>query len=201
MRATRATGSSSTSAATTAMWTTWWAAPPPRAPTATSRAILVELACRRQVPVLLGGAPTTLAPATWWATDEAARQHAGYHEAREMPVNPRILVQTNSNFMQTRGNLATAIKVMRAADTLRVLRDQVLAHGPVRRHHPAGVHPLGGQRRRVLGRAVLAEPVWRRQRPEAAQGTPCLLEAPGEADVRGPRGEARLPRDHRAHGV
>ncbi len=40
-----------------------------------------------------------------------------YHEAREMPVNPRILVQTNSNFMQTRGNLATAIKVMRAADT------------------------------------------------------------------------------------
>ena len=40
-----------------------------------------------------------------------------YHEAREMPVNPRMLVQTNSNFMQTRGNLATAIKVMRAADT------------------------------------------------------------------------------------
>lgn len=40
-----------------------------------------------------------------------------YHEAREMPVNPRILVQTNSNFMQTRGNLSTAIKVMRAADT------------------------------------------------------------------------------------
>ena len=37
-----------------------------------------------------------------------------YHEAREMPVNPRMLVQTNSNFMQTRGNLATAIKVMRA---------------------------------------------------------------------------------------
>ena len=103
-----------------------------------------------------------------------------YHEAREMPVNPRMLVQTNSNFMQTRGNLA---------------------HGPVRRHHPAGVHPLGGQRRRVLGRAVLAEPVWRRQRPEAAQGRPACLEAPGEADVRGPRGEARLPRDHRAHGV
>lgn len=40
-----------------------------------------------------------------------------YHEAREMPVNPRLLVQTNSNFMQTRGNLSTAIKVMRAADT------------------------------------------------------------------------------------
>ncbi len=40
-----------------------------------------------------------------------------YHEAREMPVNPRLLVQTNSNFMQTRGNLPTAIKVMRAADT------------------------------------------------------------------------------------
>lgn len=84
---------------------------------------------------------------------------------------------------------------------LRVLRDQVLAHGPVRRHYPAGVHPLGGQRRRELGRAVLAEPLRRRQRPEAAQGCPARLETPGEADVRGPRGEARLPRDHRAHGV
>lgn len=41
-----------------------------------------------------------------------------YHEAREMPVNPRILISTNSNFMQTRGNLPTAIKVMRAADTV-----------------------------------------------------------------------------------
>ena len=40
-----------------------------------------------------------------------------YHEAREMPVNPRLLFQTNSNFMQTRGNLSTAIEVMRAADT------------------------------------------------------------------------------------
>ena len=35
-----------------------------------------------------------------------------------MPVNPRILISTNSNFMQTRGNLPTAIKVMRAADTV-----------------------------------------------------------------------------------
>ena len=41
-----------------------------------------------------------------------------YHEAREMPVNSRMLVSTNSNFMQTRGNLPTAIKVMRAADTV-----------------------------------------------------------------------------------
>lgn len=39
-----------------------------------------------------------------------------YHEAREMPVNPRIMFATNSNFMQTRGNLSTAIKVMRQAD-------------------------------------------------------------------------------------
>ena len=40
-----------------------------------------------------------------------------YHEAREMPVNPRLLFATCSNFMQTRGNLSTAIKVMRQADT------------------------------------------------------------------------------------
>ncbi|NTU88579.1 MAG: molybdopterin-dependent oxidoreductase [Actinobacteria bacterium] len=40
-----------------------------------------------------------------------------YHEAREMPVNPRLMFATNSNFMQTRGNLSTAIEVMRAADT------------------------------------------------------------------------------------
>ena len=39
-----------------------------------------------------------------------------YHEAREMPVNPRIMFATNSNFMQTRGNLPTAIKIMRQAD-------------------------------------------------------------------------------------
>ena len=39
-----------------------------------------------------------------------------YHAAKEMPVNPRILFATCSNFMQTRGNLSTAIKVMRAAD-------------------------------------------------------------------------------------
>ncbi len=39
-----------------------------------------------------------------------------YHAAKEMPVNPRILFATNSNFMQTRGNLPTAIKVMRQAD-------------------------------------------------------------------------------------
>ena len=124
-----------------------------------------------------------------------------YHEAREMPVNPRLLVQTNSNFMQTRGNLVHGHQGDARRRHLRVLRDQVLAHGSVRRHHPAGVHPLGGQRRRELGRAVLAEPLRRRQRPEAAQGRPARLEAPGEADVRGPRGEARLPRDHRAHGV
>lgn len=96
--------------------------------------------------------------------------------------------------MQTRGNLPTAIKVMRARRHLRVLRDQVLAHGPVRRHYPAGVHPLGGQRRRELGRAVLAEPLRRRQRPEAAQGRPARLETPGEADVRGPR-EKRVFRE------
>ncbi len=40
-----------------------------------------------------------------------------YHEAREMPVNPRLMFATCSNFMQTRGNLNTAIKVMRQADT------------------------------------------------------------------------------------
>ncbi len=40
-----------------------------------------------------------------------------YHAARTMPVNPRLMIATNSNFMQTRGNLSTAIKVMRAADT------------------------------------------------------------------------------------
>ena len=40
-----------------------------------------------------------------------------YHAAREMPVNPRLMFATCSNFMQTRGNLPTAIKVMRAADT------------------------------------------------------------------------------------
>ena len=34
-----------------------------------------------------------------------------------MPVNPRLLFQTQSNFMQTRGNLSTAIEVMRGADT------------------------------------------------------------------------------------
>ena len=40
-----------------------------------------------------------------------------YHEAREMPVNPRLMFATCSNFMQTRGDLSTAIGVMRAADT------------------------------------------------------------------------------------
>ena len=40
-----------------------------------------------------------------------------YNKAMEMPVNPRMLVATCSNFMQTRGNLNTAIEVMRAADT------------------------------------------------------------------------------------
>ena len=40
-----------------------------------------------------------------------------YHEARRMPVNPRLLFQTCSNFMQTRGDLPTAIRVMRQADT------------------------------------------------------------------------------------
>ncbi|WP_172136159.1 molybdopterin-dependent oxidoreductase [Adlercreutzia sp. ZJ473] len=40
-----------------------------------------------------------------------------YHEAQEMEVNPRLLIATNSNFMQTRGDLNTAIKVMRQADT------------------------------------------------------------------------------------
>ena len=123
-----------------------------------------------------------------------------YHEAREMPVNPRLLVQTNSNFMQTRGNLSTAIKVMRAADTCvsfeikfsltAQFADIIL---------PVCTHWEGNDDE--LGRAVLAEPLRRRQRPEAAQGRPARLETPGEADVRGPRGEARLPRDHRAHGV
>ncbi|MEC4185272.1 molybdopterin-dependent oxidoreductase [Adlercreutzia sp. R21] len=40
-----------------------------------------------------------------------------YHAAQEMEVNPRLLIATNSNFMQTRGDLNTAIKVMRQADT------------------------------------------------------------------------------------
>ena len=52
--------------------------------------------------------------------DDPAKLRANtptYHAAREMPVNPRLMFATNSNFMQTRGNLPTAIKVMRAADT------------------------------------------------------------------------------------
>ncbi len=51
--------------------------------------------------------------------DDPAKLRANtptYHAAREMPVNPRIMFATNSNFMQTRGNLPTAIKVMRQAD-------------------------------------------------------------------------------------
>ena len=40
-----------------------------------------------------------------------------YHKAETMEVNPRMLIATNSNFMQTRGDLPTAIKVMRQADT------------------------------------------------------------------------------------
>ena len=39
------------------------------------------------------------------------------HAAREMPVNPRLMFATCSNFMQPRGNLPPAIEVMRAADT------------------------------------------------------------------------------------
>ncbi len=39
-----------------------------------------------------------------------------YHAAKEMDVNPRILFAANSNFLQTRVNLPTGIKVMRAAD-------------------------------------------------------------------------------------
>ena len=39
-----------------------------------------------------------------------------YHKAKEMPVNPRVLFATCSNFLQTRGNLSTGVKVMRAAD-------------------------------------------------------------------------------------
>ena len=52
--------------------------------------------------------------------DDPAKLRANtptYHAAREMPVSPRLMFATNSNFMQTRGNLPTAIKVMRAADT------------------------------------------------------------------------------------
>ena len=52
--------------------------------------------------------------------DDPAKLRANtptYHAAREMPVNPRLMFATNSNFMQTRGNRPTAIKVMRAADT------------------------------------------------------------------------------------
>ena len=41
-----------------------------------------------------------------------------YHKAKEMPVNPRILFQTCSNFLQTRGNLSTGVEVMRAADSV-----------------------------------------------------------------------------------
>ena len=51
--------------------------------------------------------------------DDPAKLRANtptYHAAREMPVNPRIMFAMNSNFMQTRGNLPTAIKVMRQAD-------------------------------------------------------------------------------------
>lgn len=40
-----------------------------------------------------------------------------YHEAREMPVNPRLMFATCSNIMQTRGNLMQGIEVMRQADT------------------------------------------------------------------------------------
>ena len=40
-----------------------------------------------------------------------------YHKYREMPVNPRLMIATMSNFMQSRGNLSTAVEVMRAADT------------------------------------------------------------------------------------
>ena len=40
-----------------------------------------------------------------------------YHEAREMPVNPRLMFATCSNFMQTRGNLMQGVEVMRQADT------------------------------------------------------------------------------------
>ena len=40
-----------------------------------------------------------------------------YHKAKEMPVNPRLMIATMSNFMQSRGNLSTAIEVMRQADT------------------------------------------------------------------------------------
>ena len=50
--------------------------------------------------------------------DDPAKLRANtptYHAAREMPVNPRLMFATNSNFMQTRGNLPTAIKVMRAS--------------------------------------------------------------------------------------
>lgn len=92
----------------------------------------------------LVGSPATTGPnrniegPTWWSSlyngkyistsegpydlgsgDDPTKLRANtpeYHAAKEMPVNPRILFATNSNFMQTRGDLPTAIKVMRNAD-------------------------------------------------------------------------------------
>lgn len=92
----------------------------------------------------LVGSPATTGPnrniegPTWWSSlyngkyistsegpydlgsgDDPTKLRANtpeYHKAKEMPVNPRILFATNSNFLQTRGDLPTGIKVMRNAD-------------------------------------------------------------------------------------
>ena len=102
--------------------------------------------------------------------------------------------------MQTRGNLPTAIKVMRAADTcisLEIKYSLTASFADI----ILPVATTGKQRRRGVGRALLAEPLRRRQRAEAAQGRACCLAPAGEADVRGARGETHLPRHHRAHGL
>lgn len=124
-----------------------------------------------------------------------------YHEAREMPVNPRMLVQTNSNFMQTRGNLATAIKVMRAADTCvsfeikfsltAQFADIIL---PVCTHWEGNDDESWGE---LSWPSPFGDGNGQKQRKDALLAWKPLV----KPDVRGPRGEARLPRDHRAHGV
>ena len=81
---------------------------------------------------------------------------------------PASLVPDEPNFMQTRGNLPTAIEAMRAADT-RISLEIVLADRAVRRHHPAGGHALGGQRRRGLGASCAGRALSATATVEAAQ--------------------------------
>ena len=190
MRATRATGSSSTSGGEYGYVDNLVGSPGRHGPQPQHRGqFLVELACRRQVPVLVGGPLRPWLQRSWWATPTKLRANTPvYHEAREMPVNPRMLVRRQTRTSCRRAaTCATAIKVMRAADTC------VLASRSSSRSRPQFAdiilpvcHPLGGQRRRGLGRAVLAEPVWRRQRRRSSARTRLLAWKPaGEADVRG----------------